>query len=470
MPAACSFLRPFRPLSAARQRGRKALPLVLIAAALALGGAAWWQQRSAPSTTAARGPGGFGGPGGPFGGPPGAGGGQAQPVSVGLVQRRDMPVLVSAIGTMNARATAVVRTKVAGELTALHLREGQEVKAGQLLAQIDPRSYQASVDQLQGSLQRDQALLKNAELDLQRYQQLQAQDSIASQQVDTQAALVRQYQGQVAADQAQLANARLQLSYTRITAPIAGRLGLRSADLGNVLNPSDAAGLVSITQVRPIDALFAVPEAHLPALRARRVQGAAVPVQLWDKDNKTLLAQGEVSAIDNAVDVATGTVKIKAAFANEDGQLYANQFVNVRLQLDLLAQALTVPAAALQNNAVYVVQDDGTVTQRRLRTLAADGERVAVQGDLPEGAQVVTDGLDRLREGAKVQVIDAQAAADKAAQAAQQASARRAEAMKNLTPEQREKLAKMGPEERKAFFRSLRGAAPAAPAAPAAAH
>ncbi|MCE1249140.1 MAG: efflux RND transporter periplasmic adaptor subunit, partial [Comamonadaceae bacterium] len=400
MPAACSSLRPFRPFSAARQRGRKALPLALLAAALALGGAVWWQQRSTPSTTAARGPGGFGGPGGPFGGPPGAGGGQAQPVSVGRVERRDVRVLVSAIGTLNARATAVVRTKVAGELKALHLREGQEVKAGQLLAEIDPRSYQANVEQLQGSLQRDQALLANAELDLQRYQQLQAQDSIAGQQVDTQAALVRQYQGQVAADRAQLANARLQLDYTRITAPIAGRLGLRTADLGNVLNPGDTTGLVTITQVRPIDAVFAVPEAHLPALRAHLAQGVAVPVQLWDREQKELLAEGRVSAIDNAIDVSTGTFKIKAAFANEDARLYANQFVNVRLQLDLLAQALTVPAAALQNNAVYVVQEDGTVAQRRLRTLAVDGERVAVQGDLPEGAQVVTDGLDRLREGA----------------------------------------------------------------------
>jgi len=314
---------------------------------------------------------------------------------------------------------------------------------------------------------RDQALLRNARLDLQRYQELKAQDSIASQQVDTQAALVRQYEGTVAADQAQVDAARLQLSYTRVTAPIAGRLGLRQADLGNVVNPADANGIVTITQLRPIDAVFSVPQAQLDRIRERRARGAELPVELWDREQRQLLARGRLGALDNAIDLTTDTLKVKAAFANADGRLFPNQFVNVRLQVDLLKDALTVPAAAVQNNYVYLVQDDGTVTQRRLRVGVADGDRVSVEGDLPEGAQVVTDGLDRLREGARVMVIDAQAAA-KADQAVQDAGQRRAQMLRNLTPEQREKLSRMTPDERRAFLRGLRaqreGAAPTASA------
>ncbi|MHA7601605.1 MdtA/MuxA family multidrug efflux RND transporter periplasmic adaptor subunit [Alicycliphilus sp. T452] len=443
-------------------KGRMRLGAVAAVAAVALlaaGGAWWWQQRGAAP---AQGQGQAAGP--RFGG----GGAQAQPVSVGRVERRDMRVMVSAIGTLQSRATAVVRTKVGGELKALHFNEGDEVKAGQLLARIDPRSYQAAFDQAQGTLMRDQALLRNARLDLQRYQELKAQDSIASQQVDTQAALVRQYEGTVAADQAQVDAARLQLSYTRVTAPIAGRLGLRQADLGNVVNPADANGIVTITQLRPIDAVFSVPQAQLDRIRERQARGAELPVELWDREQRQLLARGRLGALDNAIDPTTDTLKVKAAFANADGRLFPNQFVNVRLQVDLFKDALTVPAAAVQNNYVYLVQDDGTVTQRRLRVGVADGDRVSVEGDLPEGAQVVTDGLDRLREGARVMVIDAQAAA-KADQAAQDAGQRRAQMLRNLTPEQREKLSRMAPDERRAFLRGLRaqreGAAPTAPAA-----
>jgi len=322
------------------------------------------------------------------------------------VDRRDMRVLVSSIGTMNARATTVVRTRVSGELEKIFFKEGDEVRAGQLLAQIDARGYRAALQQAQGTLQRDQALLKNAQLDLRRYQELQAQDSIASQQVDTQAALVRQYQGTVAADQAQVDAARLQLDYTRITAPIAGRLGLRQADLGNVLNPSDVSGIVTITQVRPIDALFSVPEAHVGAIARALAEKRALPVELWDREQKSLLATGRLNALDNAIDASTGTVRAKAAFDNADGRLFANQFVNVRLQVNLIAQALTVPATAVQNNHVYLLQADGQVTQRRLELGVTDGDRVSVTGDLQPGDRVVTDGLDRLREGSKVTVID----------------------------------------------------------------
>ncbi len=366
---------------------------VVAVALLALGGAWWFQAREKAGQELGQ----------------GAQGPSAQPVSVGRVERRDMRVLVGAIGTLQSRATAVVRAKVSGELKALHFKEGDEVRAGQLLAEIDPRGYQATFDQTRGTLLRDQALLRNARLDLQRYQELLAQDSIASQQVDTQAALVRQYEGTVAADQAQVDAARLQLSYTRIVAPIAGRLGLRQADLGNVVNPGDANGIVTITQLRPIDAVFAVPQAQLARIRERQARGTELPVELWDREQTRILARGRLGALDNAIDPTTDTLKVKAAFANADGQLFPNQFVNVRLQVDLLPAVLTVPTAAVQNGYVYLVQDDDTVTQRRLRVGVVDGERVSVEGDLPEGARVVTDGLDRLREGAKVLVIDAQA-------------------------------------------------------------
>ena len=401
MPPHRSSCFPLQPIQ--HQNGRAVWWWLLIVVAVAAGGGWWWAQRQAASEGAkapgARAPGRF------------SAGGQVQPVSVGDVRRQDVRVMVQAIGTMSARATAVVRAKVSGELTALHFKEGQQVKAGQLLAEIDPRSYQAALGQVQGNLQRDQALLKNAQLDLQRYKDLLAQDSIATQQVDTQAALVRQLEGSVAAGQAQVDAARLQVGYTRITAPIAGRLGLRQADRGNVVGPADANGIVTINLVQPIDAAFAVPEAHLAQISQRLAEGAELPVELWDREQKQRLARGRLGAIDNAIDPTTGTIKVKASFANDDGGLFPNQFVNVRLQLNLLPNVLTVPGTAVQNNHVYLVQPGGTVTQRRIRVGVTDGDRVSVEGDLQEGDQVVIDGIDRLREGAQVAVIKAAAAA-----------------------------------------------------------
>ncbi len=470
------FHRPLRlPLRSTLLQSGRALWwwLLLILAAVAAGGGWWWQQRQAgalgaASTTAspAAAPASGGRSPGRF-----SAGGQVQPVSVGVVRRQDMRVMVHAIGTMSARATAVVRAKVGGELTALHFKEGQQVKAGQLLAQIDPRSYQAALGQVQGTLQRDQALLRNAQLDWQRYKELLAQDSIATQQVDTQAALVRQLEGTVAAGQAQLDAARLQLGYTRITAPISGRLGLRQADRGNMVGPADTNGIVTINLVQPIDAAFAVPEAHLVSIQQRLAEGAELPVELWDREQKRRLARGRLSALDNAIDPNTGTIKVKASFANDDGVLFPNQFVNVRLQLNRLPNALTVPGTAVQNNAVYLVQPDGTVTQRRIRVGVTDGDRVSVEGDLQDGDQVVTDGIDRLREGAKVAVIDAKAAA-RADEAAQDAGARRAALLGSLTQAERDKLATMAPDERRAFLRARRaqqGDGAGAATAPAAA-
>lgn len=463
-------------MQSGKLRWISALLLASVALAAVGGGAWWWKQRQDAAAAASAG-GAATGPNAarkPGSGPGRFGGGNVQPVSVGTVQRGDVRVVVSAIGTMSARATAVVRAKVGGELTSVRFKEGDEVRAGQVLAEIDARSYQAALSQAQGTLQRDQALLKNAQLDLKRYQDLLARDSIASQQVDTQAALVRQLEGTVASDQAQVDAARLQLSYTQVTAPFAGRLGLRQADRGNVVGPSDANGIVTINQVRPIDAAFSVPEAHLPQMRRRMAAGEELSVELWDRDSRRQLAKGRVVALDNAIDSATGTIKVKAAFANEDGALYPNQFVNVRLQVNLLQGVLTVPATAVQNNYVYLVQEDSTVTQRRIRVGVTDGDRVSVEGELREGEQVVTDGIDRLREGAKVAVIDA-GAVTRADQAAQDQAAQRRAFIASLPPDVREKLQKMSPEERRAFLRDRRaqmgasGAAAPASAASAAA-
>lgn len=476
-------MRPYRPSRSRLQRpgfqaGRTRVWVLGLLLLLVLGGGAWWwktQRGDAGPAAGAAKPGGQGGPGARR-----FGGSQVQPISADVVKRQDVRVLIAAIGTVTARNTAVVRTKVDGELKSIRFKDGDMVKAGQLLAEIDPASYQAALAQAQGALARDQALLRNARLDLQRYQDLLAKDSIAKQQVDTQAALVAQYEGTVQADQGQVDSARLQLSYTRVTAPIAGRLGLRQADLGNVVHAADTNGIVTITQVQPIYALFSVPEAYLPRIVARLRGGAQMPVELWDREQSHRLAVGRLETLDNAIDTTTGTVKAKATFANEDGSLFPNQFVNVRLQVDTLPDVLTVPTTAVQRGTqgtyVYAVKDDGTVTLRRVRLGTTDGDRVSVQGELAEGERVVTDGADRLREGAQVAVIAADAAA-RADQAVQDAASRPRGAMRNLPPEVAAKVQNMSPEERRAFLRQLRekqqqpppqGAAPAAPTTPAA--
>ena len=422
------------------------LGLALLAVLLA-GGSWWWQQRSDKSqqTEAAR----SGGRGGRFAGA------ATQPVTVGEVRREDVRVRVSAIGSMSARATAIVRAKVSGELTELHINEGDEVKAGTLLARIDPRSYQATLGQAQGSVSRDEALMANARIDLKRYRDLQKQNSIASQQVDTQAALVRQLEGTVSASRAVRDAAQLQLSYTRITAPISGRLGLRQADLGNVVGLGDATGIVTITQVRPIDAVFSVPEGLLPQITPRLASKTPLPVELWDREMRQRLATGVVSAVDNAIDPATGSIRVKAAFSNEHSALFPNQFVNVKLELDTLKDVLTVPTTAVQNGHVYLVKEDGTVAWTEVKAGTQDGDRVSVQGDLPVGVQVVTDGLDRLRDGAKVNVI-----VPLASGAAPVAEARRFDPS-TLPPDVRENFAKMSPDERRAFIASRRAKAAA---------
>jgi multidrug efflux system membrane fusion protein len=345
------------------------------------------------------------------GGKGGGDGSRSTPVSVGEVRQMDIRYTVQAAGTLQALNTAVVRAKVDGELKALRFTEGQYVQAGQLLAEIDARPFEAQLSQAQGQYARDAALLKNAELDLQRYQDLLSKDAIARQQVETQAALVRQLQGTVQADQAQIDLAKLQLSYTRVTATISGRLGLKQVELGSLVRSSDPNGLVSITQTQPMAVVFSVPEVHVPIIMRKLKAGQALPVEAWDRDQKVRLAQGRVSTTDNAIDVATSTLRLKATLDNRDASLFPNQFANIRLQLDTVKQALVVPAQAVQRGAagtfVYVVQADNTVQVKTVQLDAVEGDWQAVKGDLQVGQQVVTDGADRLRSGSGVEVVKA---------------------------------------------------------------
>jgi multidrug efflux system membrane fusion protein len=463
---------PHHAARRAHQRGGVRWGGLLLLLALIGGGLLYWKSRAgaqpaaepaAASSAAGR------------GGPPGRRfGAGVQPVSVAAARQRDVPVMLQAIGTISAANTAVVRAQVSGVLQSVHFKEGQMVKQGQLLAQIDPRSFEAALAQAQGTLARDSAQLKNAQLDLARYQDLLAKDSIARQQVDTQQALVRQLQGTVQADEGQVASAKLQLSYTRITAPISGRAGLRQIDVGNVINPSDANGLVSITQTDPIHAVFSVPEANLPAIRRKLNAGEALAVEAWDRELKNRLGVGKLVAVDNAIDAATGTIKIKAQLDNRDGLLFPNQFVNIRLRVDTVPNAMVVPGAAVQRGAqgiyVYLLKDDGTVTARAVQPGVADGDWVVVQGDIKPGDKVVTDGIDRLREGAKVEVIAApntaagrsMAPGAGAPQAAASGTAAGAAAeaappwLDRLPPELRDKVMKMSPDERREFLRKLR--------------
>ena len=350
----------------------------------------------------------------PPSGRPGKGGGEGSrstPVSMGEVRLMDIRYTVQAAGTLVALNTAVVRAKVDGELKALRFTEGQLVQAGQVLAEIDARPFEAQLNQAQGQFARDAALMRNAELDLQRYQDLLSKDAIARQQVETQAALVRQLQGTVQADQAQIDLAKLQLSYSRVTAPISGRLGLKQVELGSLVRSSDPNGLVNITQTQPMSVVFAVPELHVPLIMRKLKAGQALPVEAWDRDQKIRLAQGRVSTTDNAIDVATSTLRLKATLDNRDGSLFPNQFANIRLQLDTLKNMVAVPVQAVQRGAagtfVYVVQADNTVQVQTVQLEAVEGDWQAVKADLKAGQQVVTDGADRLRGGSVVEVVKA---------------------------------------------------------------
>ena len=390
-------------MSTTRRRNTLLIALAVIVAAAGVG--AWlYYDKSRGGEAAAqtdvkkagKGRGGKGGDVGPI------------PVAASAAQVGDIPIYLSGLGTVVPMRAVTVRSRVDGELVRVNFTEGQYVKEGEVLAQVDPRPFQVQLDQAEGQLIKDQALLANARIDLERYQTLFKQDSIAKQQVDTQAALVRQYEGMVRTDEALVDNAKLQLSYARITAPIGGRLGLRQVDPGNIVHAADANGVVLITEVQPITVIFTLPQDNLPAIMQRIKGNAKLAVEAWDRGFRTKLASGELLTVDNVIDVTTGTVKLKAKFANADLALFPNQFVNARMLLEKRSGVLTIPSAALQRGSqgsfVYLVKDDSTVSVRLVKLGPSDGERVAVESGLTAGERVVVDGMDRLREGARVQV------------------------------------------------------------------
>src|SRR5229473_6814964 len=328
------------------------------------------------------------------------------PVGLAAAAKGDIPSVIRALGTVTPLATVTVKAQITGQLTQVEFTEGQSVKKGELLAVVDPRPYVVALQQAQGTLDKDQALLKNAQIDLQRYKTLVAQDSIARQQYDTQAALVSQYQAAIVTDQALVDNAKLNLVYTRIIAPTAGRIGLRLVDQGNYVTLGDATGICVITQMQPMSVVFTIPEDFLPQVRKRLRDGATLQTTALDRAQKNELATGKVSTHDNQIDVTTGTVKLRAIFDNADEALFPNQFVNVRLLADTVKDAIVVPVAAIQRGQpgtfVYRVKPDDTVEIRVVELGATDGEKVQITGGLQIGDQVVIDGTDRLRDGAKI--------------------------------------------------------------------
>jgi membrane fusion protein, multidrug efflux system len=338
----------------------------LAAAVLIVVGLAWWiHTRPAPQATSGR----FATSG-------------AMPVVTAAAQQGNISITVDALGTVTPVATVTVRTQISGQLVKVLFEEGQTVKKGDLVAQVDSRPYEHALAQAQGQLQRDQALLRNAELDLARYRKLVAEDSIPRQQLDTQDSLVHQYQGTVATDQAQVDNARLNVAYCNIVAPVGGRVGMRQVDQGNYVQTSDANGLVVITQMDPITVIFTVAEDQVPAIMKRLQSGATLTATAYDRTRTVKLASGRLTTVDNQIDTTTGTVKIRAQFDNADLTLFPNQFVNIVLIVDELQNATVIPSAAVQRGSpgtfVYLVKPDNSVAVQAIKLGPADGERVAV--------------------------------------------------------------------------------------------
>src|SRR6267142_497236 len=330
------------------------------------------------------------------------------PVAMALARTRNMSVYLNGLGAVTPLNTVTVKSRVDGELIAVRFQEGQIVSRGELLAEIDPRPFEAQLTQFEGQLERDQALLDNARLDLTRFQELVKTDAVPRQQLDTQVSLVHQLEGTVKNDQGQIDATKVQLVYCRITSPIAGRVGLRLVDSGNIVHAADTGGLVIITQLQPITVIFTIPEDSIPTVLAQLGRGVRLPVQAYDREQRRKLADGALLTIDNQVDPTTGTVRLRAQFPNTDNRLFPSQFVNARLRLETRRGATGVPTAAIQSSPkgpfVYVVRPDRTVAVRQVGVGVTDGDDVSIERGLVVGEQVVVEGAERLRDGAAIEL------------------------------------------------------------------
>ncbi len=335
---------------------------------------------------------------------------ESPPVSVvsANVTTKDMPIYLEGLGTVTSYYSVTVKTQINGLLMDVFFKEGQFVKKGEHIAQIDPRPYEAAIIQYQGQLQRDQALLVNAKLDLKRYQTLWRQNSVSKQTLDTQVSLVQQDEGTVKIDEGLIASTKLNLIYCRITSPMNGIIGLRLVDPGNYVQVSDTGGLVVITMTQPITVVFTLPEDNIPSVLEKTRAGKTLPTFVYDRTQHALLDEGVLLAMDSEVDTSTGTVKLKSEFKNAQNHLYPNQFVNVKLLLDMLKNAVVVPTAAIQHgskgNYVYVIHPDATVHLQTVVTGPVNGDITTILAGLKQGQQVVVEGVDKLTDGAKVAV------------------------------------------------------------------
>ena len=388
------FLAPQRDSRPFITRHWRALVIVLVIVVLLVGFVIYLRSKQ-PIAAPARGRNGQNGP---------------VAVSVATAVSGDIQVKIPALGTVTPLATVTVRTQITGTLQKIFFTEGQFVHQGDALAQIDPRPYEAALQQMEGNLKRDQALLANARVDLKRYEGLVKEDSVAEQQLDTQRALVDQLVGTIQADEGQVKTAQVNLVYTHITAPVTGRVGLRQVDQGNYVTPGDANGIVLINQLQPITVIFSIPEDNVSAVMKRVQSGAALAVEAFDRTNATKIADGKLLTVDNSIDITTGTIKLRAQFDNTDSTLFPNQFVNIQLLQDVLSGQIIMPNAAVRRGApngvattfVYVVKPDSSVSVRPVTLGVVDGEKVAVTAGLKAGEVVVTEGGDRLRDGAPV--------------------------------------------------------------------
>src|SRR5271165_5858010 len=384
--------KPSVEYSPAKPRSRRGSVITTIIVLLLIAGVVWWtKQNPAPQP---QGPGGFGR--------------NTPPMSVvdETIRKGDININLNALGTVTSLATVTIRSQISGYLMKNDFTEGKEVKKGDLLAEIDPRPYEATLAQAQGQLARDEALLKGAQVDLQRYQGLAAQNAVPHQTLDTQVALVAQDQGTVELDRAAVKAAEVNLNYCRILSPLDGRVGLRQVDQGNYVTPGDAAGIVVVTQLQPISVLFTVPEDNLQAIAKRIQSGAVLPATALDRSGASKIADGSLQTFDSQIDPTTGTIKLRAQFPNNDRLLYPNQFVNIRLLLDTHKDVTTMSTAGIQRGVpgtfVYLVNADSTVSVRPVKLGVTDGDRVEILSGLNPGDRVVIDGADKLRDGAQI--------------------------------------------------------------------